>query len=447
MFGLMSSEQLEGSFSLNSRRRVFYQYPNGAAPLLGLLSLMETEETDKAEFGWYEDRLDDQRTETASISSGNGPFSDSGSDTPKTAAGFNIAENDVLRVLVDSTAKFRPRNVIMVRNCYANGVLVDLKGVIVAIISATKFEMRMLKAFTSVQNSDTGATTTAIDKDVIVIGSANPEGARSGTGIFLPPKNPLNFTQIFRTAFSFTRTALKAGLAWDKTGIYKAKAKQNCIRHMMEIEKSFLFGQKQEYAVIDQGDETVERTTGGLWYWLEKWEEGTLYGVDPATSDDHPNKRIFKVNGTLTRAEFKSRMARIFKVTNNTDYAKLCLCGNGFFDTVNDAFEKSLQFQTGQVAKGSYGMNITKWETTNGTVYFKTHPLFNQLETFNNTAMFIDVPMLNYRPLNDSDTVLLKNRQENDQDRRKDEWLTEAGLEVRHPESCGIIDGLTGITP
>ena len=443
----MSSEQLEGSFSLNSRRRVFYQYPNGAAPLLGLLSLMETEETDKAEFGWYEDRLDDQKTETAGISATNGPFSASGSDVPATAAGFNIAENEIIRVLVDSTAKFRPRNVLMIRNVpNTGGTLYDIKGVIVTIVSSTKVEIRALKAYTNVYNGDgTGGTTSAVDKHVIVIGSANPEGARSGTGIFLPPKNLLNFTQIFRTAFSFTRTALKAGIAWDKTGIYKSKAKQNCVRHMIEMEKAFLFGHKQEYQVTDQGDDVVERTTGGIWYWLENWETGTPYGVDAATTTNG-NQRIFKPNGPMTKAEFKAALAQIFKVTNNVDYAKLCLCGNGFFQALQDFFGNQLQFQTGQVAKGSYGMNITKWETSNGTVYFKTHPLFNQLTTLNYTGMFIDVPMLKYRPLSDSDTILLKNRQENDQDRRKDEWLTEAGLENRMPESHGIIDGLTQIT-
>lgn len=443
----MSTEQLANEFSLNSRRRVFYQYPNGAAPLLGLLSLMETEETDKAEFGWHEDRLDDQRTQTAGISAGNGPFSASGSDVPSTAAGFNIAENDVIRVLVDTTTKFRPRNVVMIRNVTVGSTLTDLKGVIVQIVSSTKIEIRMLKAYTSVKNGDgTGGTTTAVDKGVIVIGSANPEGARSGTGIFIPPKNLLNFTQIFRTPFSFTRTALKAGLKWDKTGIYKAKAKQNCIRHMMEMEKAFLFGEKQEYQVVDQGDETVERTTGGIWYWLEQWETGTPYGVEAATDDDHPNKRIFKANGTKTKAEVRKMLSKIFKVTNNVDSAKLCLCGNEFYNVFHDAFERQLVQQTSQNAKGTYGMRLTTWETTAGTVYFKTHPLFNQLTEFNNTGIFIDVPMLKYRPLSDSDTVLLKNRQETDADRRKDEWLTEAGMEVNHPESCGIIDGLTAIT-
>jgi hypothetical protein len=50
-------------------------------------------------------------------------------------------------------------------------------------------------------------------------------------------------------------------------------------------------------------------------------------------------------------------------------------------------------------------------------------------------ALFLDLGNLRYRPLSDSDTVFLKGRQANDRDSRKDEWITEAGLELRFPES------------
>lgn len=445
MFGLMSSEQLSDSFSLNSRRRVFYQYPNGGAPLLGLLSLMETEETDKSEFGWWEDRMDDQKTITATISGADGAFSATGGDVPLTAGGSVVAENDVIRIktAANGTNKFRARNVVMIKNVLNGSTLTDLKGIVTEIVSTAKMEIRVLTAIADLKN----ALANSVGLSVIVIGSANPEGARSGTGIFLPPKNITNFTQIFRTAFSFTRTALKAGLLWDKTGIYKSKAKQNCVRHMVELEKAFLFGHKQEYLTTDQGDEVPERTMGGIYYFLEQWETGTPYGVEAPTSDDHPNKRIFKfAGGTTTKKTFLQRLSQIFRVTNNVDYAKLCLCGNGFLGVVQEMFERQLTFQTGQSAKGTYGMNVTVHETQNGTVYYKTHPLLNLLSDFNYSAFFIDVPMLKYRPLSDSDTVLLKNRQDNDADRRKDEWLTEASLELQQPESCGFMDDLRGIT-
>ena len=50
-------------------------------------------------------------------------------------------------------------------------------------------------------------------------------------------------------------------------------------------------------------------------------------------------------------------------------------------------------------------------------------------------ALVLDVGNLKYRYLTDSDTILLKNRQNPGEDRRRDEWLTECGLEARFPES------------
>ena len=41
MFGLMTSSDLAATKSNNARRRVFYQYPTGKFPLMGLLSLMD----------------------------------------------------------------------------------------------------------------------------------------------------------------------------------------------------------------------------------------------------------------------------------------------------------------------------------------------------------------------------------------------------------------------
>jgi hypothetical protein len=69
--------------------------------------------------------------------------------------------------------------------------------------------------------------------------------------------------------------------------------------------------------------------------------------------------------------------------------------------------------------------------------------LFDEDPDLQGTALFLDLGNLKYRPLSDSDTVFLKGRQANDRDARKDEWLTEAGLELRFPESCMYIKGVT----
>ena len=44
ILGLLGTEQLAAERFTSIRRKVFYFYPNGAAPLMGLLSLLEEEQ-------------------------------------------------------------------------------------------------------------------------------------------------------------------------------------------------------------------------------------------------------------------------------------------------------------------------------------------------------------------------------------------------------------------
>lgn len=452
MLGLMSTNQFSSEYSLTHRRRIFYEYPNGAAPLMGLLSVTEPEITDKPLFGWFEDRMADQKTTTASISAGNGPFSAEGSDTPATAAGFAITANQVIRVRVASSAQFKPNHVVWIRN-----VLIDnddtvtdaFIGVVTDIISSTKIEMRMLEAHANVENGDgTGGTENVVGLTVLVIGTANAEGARSGQGIWTAPRSVSNYTQIFRSPFSFSRTALKAGVKWDKTGTYRDALHKTGLAHMIEMEKAAILGVPTETVVEnEEGEQVPVRTTGGILHFLRLWEAGTTYGNAAATANSDINKRIIKVNGSINKATWNSYISRAFRVTNNKDYAKLVLCGGGFLEVVNQAYERQIQVTAPQKGGGdSYGMRIHTLETISGTLYLKTHPLFNQISDFYHSALVLDIHNLIYRPLQDSDTKLFKNRQANDADRRKDEWLTEFGLEVRFPESHMFLDNVTGIT-
>ena len=71
-------------------------------------------------------------------------------------------------------------------------------------------------------------------KSVVLIGTAYAEGARTGTGGIVFPYEIMNNTQIFKTPYEMTRTALKEPLRYDKTGAYKDMSKSNGIKHLRE---------------------------------------------------------------------------------------------------------------------------------------------------------------------------------------------------------------------
>jgi len=95
----------------------------------------------------------------------------------------------------------------------------------------------------------------------------------------------------------------------------------------------------------------------------------------------------------------------------------------------------------------TYGMDVVKHKTPFGTVYYKTHPLMSQNAILRNNAFFLDVQNFVYRYLDGRDDALLKNRQANDADFRKDEWLGETGLEIRFPESHMYLQNVQSYEP
>jgi hypothetical protein len=70
-------------------------------------------------------------------------------------------------------------------------------------------------------------------------------------------------------------------------------------------------------------------------------------------------------------------------------------------------------------------------------------PLFEGA-VYGGYAAAIDMANVGYRYLNGRDTSLKTNIQANDVDGRRDEYLTEAGLEVKLPKTHGLLTGVTG---
>lgn len=457
ILGLTSGKTFDDKafYSLNDRRRVFREYPGGAAPLTGLLSLMDTEPTDNVKFGWFEKRYVPVRTQL--VAGTNSPISASGSDTGVSGP-TNLVSGTTYRFKVADSSQFRVQMTVWIKDLPTSTGVVSLRGTVTSIPAAGKIEVRLHAAATAVlgtNNTTTGGTPGPVDAYFMAMGTAAPEGNRSsGNGRLIVPINPENYTQIQRTPFSFTGSSLKMPVNFDKTGIYREKAKDNCVDHMVLLEHSFLFGTRGVQMVTNSEGETVpERTTGGILWFLEQYEaaDGGAIGYRPGeaavTSDSDEDKRIIRnASGTMTEDEFDAYIERAFRVTNNKSHEKLALCGSGVITTVNKLIKDRVVVNKNMGAEATYGMNVTTVETPHGILHFKSHPLFTENPALKHTMLIVDVGNLRYRPLNDRDTVLLKNRQANDEDGRKDEWFTEAGLEVRYPESHMLIENFREVT-
>lgn len=459
-FGLLSTEITRPYESINSRRKIYWQFPQGAAQLTGVLSLLpNSEETDKALFGWWERRFPTQRTATADSNIAGGissPFAQSDGVTPlpDTGTGVTLVQDTLYSVAILDPSQLKPTHVIEIRGVNSTGAVVNnVTGVVVSLlipptISATTpafIVFRPNDTFINVYNTLAGGQN--IGLVISIKGTANRENARSGSGIFVVPTNPTNRTQIFRSAFNLSRTSLKGGLLFDKSGPYNMMAKENGMRHMIEMEKAFLWGENHEVVVQDPntGDLVPETQTGGVLWFLQEWERAnSIYrggaGAAAVTSNADDNKRIINTGGTLTKEAYNNYVQRLFRVTQDKGYEKLCLCGATFISTINTLFERDVIRKTEFTEpKTKARFVVYSHESLFGTIHYKTHPLFTEDPYLNGNGLFLDLGNLRFRPLTDSDTKFLKGRQDNDRDGRKDEWITEAGLEMKFPESCMYI--------
>ena len=464
ILGLTNTNNLSAYMAQTNRRRVFYTYPNGAAPLVGLLSVMDDEVTDAPTFGWWEQRFAERATALNAtlqfyLASNGG---DLGGATAGAAVTWTANTFISVATVTDGVRYFRPGDVVTIFAAkLTGGALVPLKIHVTAVdyTGMARFTGRILtSAAATVLNNATPGDNPG--KVVRVTGSAHEEGGIAYTSLARYPTNPVNYTQIFRTPFSFTRTALKEPMQFDKSGAYKPVAKEKGLDHMVQIENAFLMGDRTSFLAANSDGESVHtRTTGGVVWYLQQWELGSVAnggafdyrpGGVSATVNTDGNKRIIDItSGTLTRAEFEGYLQRVFQVSNNKTNEKLILCGSGFIGAVNSMYERNIQTNKslGKSDGDVYGMNLVGLQTVHGLVWIKTHPLFNQRSDMNYDALILDTGNLKYRYLTDSDTILLKNRQNPGEDRRRDEWLTECGLEVRFPESHMLIRNVQTITP
>ena len=454
ILGLISGQTFndENWYNRTNRRRIFRDFPTGQFPLTGFLSLMDTEACDSYKFGWFEKRMPDL---SCVIGGSAAPFSPTGSNTPTTSP-MTFTADTIYRAVVDSTSQLAVNAQIYFDDLPRTSGSGPLQGIVSSIIDATHVEFRVIETETAVLNTanlTTAATRGPIGAKVLTIGTANAEGGRSGTGRFYPPIDVENYTQIFRDAFEFTATSLKIPTEFDSTGAYSESAEDTLRDHMVKMELAFLFGSKGIQSVTGaDGVARPRRTTGGLVWYLKQWEAAnSAYRGGPGApaitlnTDDH--KRIIKSDtGSITYAQFDGYIERAFRCTNTKTFEKLVLCGNGFLGAVNTFLRGSSQLQKQFEVQKVYGNDVVTWISPWGTLHFKSHPLFNQQSILRNNALIVDVNRLRFRPLNDRDTTLLPNRQENDTDGRKDEWLTEAGLEVNMPESQMYLQNIQTIT-
>jgi len=270
-----------------------------------------------------------------------------------------------------------------------------------------------------------------------VIGSAFAEGTKAPVGWEDSLFDREGYTQIFKTAinlFSGTAMATKyRGIANEYQRVWTEKL----MEHKMDLEHAFLFGvghpNGAAAGAATDGTGAPLRTTHGILPYTEN--NGKVYSFSYASSGYDA---------------FLDAMEDFFAPEGGNSGNKLVLASRKVITYLNKLGQGSFlnnsvgsdQYRLDvQNIKGSFGHMVTKVNTIYGNLHFIADPLLRG--PWENYCVGVDMKNVAYRPLAGNginrDTFIETNIQDNDVDGRKDQIITEAGLEIQLPETHAVM--------
>lgn len=406
----------------NWRQGILRLYPNGNAPLTGLLSKMAEEETDDPEFNWWTKLLPPQAGAITGV------YTNSGLSVAYTSGGV-AGDTLYIKMALATADEIRAGHQVLLRDTSHLDVDVNAKVTAITKNGASSYAtVKLLEA------DDNGS---AVSKDlsdadkILVIGSINAEGAPMPEAIAYDPDKWYNYTQIFRTPLEITRTARRTKL---RTADAYAEAKREALElHSIEMEKAFFWGIRTENVGANG---KPERTTMGL---ISAIRSGAASNVKNFTLDSEYSGDTWAASGETW---LDQQLEVLFRYGAKE---KLAFAGSGAVLGINKLAKISGQIQL-QSTTVSYGLKVMQWITPFGTIYLMTHPLFSYDDSTRNTMVLLEPAMLRYRYVDDtrfygqpqSETSPSHERY----DGTKEEWLTECGLEYHHPSKFMFLQGL-----
>jgi hypothetical protein len=260
-----------------------------------------------------------------------------------------------------------------------------------------------------------GVTAAAVINDndpVVIIGNVNEEGAGTRTIKTTLEVPKFNYTQIFKTPFGVTNTENATKMYGGKDLSYQQM--KAGVQHKIDMGRSFTFGEKK----LDTSGAKPKRSTGGLL--------------------SHLTKNNYDAGGALTQSEFDNNLSEV--IFKHGSKNKIILCSARLLSVINSWAMQKLQINQG--AK-KFGLEIFEYVTPFGKYSLMNYQHILEGAVYGGYGIILDPENVKFRPLAGRDTKLETNIQANDADERKDQYITEAGLEVRLPETHAVLTGVT----
>lgn len=410
----------------NWREAILFLYPNGKMPLTAIMSKMKSEKTDDPQFYWWTKLLP---TQAGTVT---GVYTDSGMTSAYTSGAVKGAQL-YLKMAAADVIHFRVGHSVLLRD--ASDFTVDVAGKVISVNSNGSSSSIGVQLLEADDNSSYSHDLSDCDR-VLVIGSVNAEGAAMPTGVSYDPDKLYNYTQIFRTPLSITRTARLTRL---RTGdAYKEMKREALEIHGIEMEKAFLFGIPYEGTGANG---KPERTTEGLLPCIKTNNSSSV--SDFTLNSTYHGKKWLDDGGGNDFLDYY--LEQVFRYGRSE---KLAVCGTGAILGLNKLARANSHFTLTSTTK-SYGINVTEWLTPFGKIYLKDHPLFNIETSLRNSMLLFEPENCIYRYITDTTFYGEGDAKQAAPgtnggriDGTQEEYLTEAGLEYHHPYTAAFLNGV-----
>ena len=286
------------------------------------------------------------------------------------------------------------------------------------------------------------------DGDVCqIIGTSFQEGTGSPDVWSSELEDNYGYTQILKTAAEMSNTARATenrGYKDDWAWRWNRKLQE----HLSDIERIALFSQKARNGNIQSTEgiigHIIKNSTVSASDAVFTYSSGKAYYRSMAQSE-------------LTYDRLLADMEVVFDPARGGSQDRLVLASRPiitFFNKVGDSkfVDSSLGYQYSpwrdiiSHEDGNFGNKVLRIETVNGNLNLVSEPMFRN--NSRNLMVWIDLPHVKYRPLVGNginrDTFIESNVQANDEDARKDQIITEFGIEVSLPETHALysLEGL-----
>jgi len=269
--------------------------------------------------------------------------------------------------------------------------------------------------------SAAGAAVNASDV-LLVVADAQPQGADFPVPRYLQRVLGFNYTQIVRTPWAFTNTAIAVewygGREPAREGVRKA------IEDKRKWEHLAFFGARSYAAAVPPENEP-QGTCGGLIEFIQSYVLDSNGAVITPAAFDNFLAQVFQY-GSTNKVLFASPLV----VQNFSAWTRVGM-GTQWAPTPENVFG----VQVDAFISGAYGYRVP-------VVVKKEWGEFPTTgKGYGTYAFLVDMDYVEFRPLRDRSSKLLTDRQPRGKDTYAQEYLQEATFEISNEKAHGILKG------